>query len=86
MCLAVPGELLSISEGEPLCRTARVRFGGVIKQINVAFVPEAQVGDYVLVHAGCAISVLDAAEAQRVLAALATLVEPKLDPSAEAER
>jgi hydrogenase expression/formation protein HypC len=86
MCLAVPGELLSISEGEPLCRTARVRFGGVIKQINVAFVPEAQVGDYVLVHAGCAISVLDAAEAQRVLAALATLVEPELDPSAEAER
>ena len=86
MCLAVPGELLSISEGEPLCRTARVRFGGVIKQINMAFVPEAQVGDYVLVHAGCAISVLDAAEAQRVLAALATLVEPELDPSAEAER
>jgi hydrogenase expression/formation protein HypC len=86
MCLAVPGELLSISEGEPLCRTARVRFGGVIKQINVAFVPEAQVGDYVLVHAGCAISVLDAAEAQRVLAALATLAEPELDPSAEAER
>lgn len=86
MCLAVPGELLSLSEGEPLCRTARVRFGGIIKQVNVAFVPEVQVGDYVLVHAGCAISVLDAAEAQRVLAALANLGEPELESSAETDR
>lgn len=75
MCLAVPGELLELSADEPLCRTARVRFGGVIKQIYVAFVPEAKVGDYVLVHAGCAISVLNEAEAQRVLAALSALAD-----------
>lgn len=73
MCLAVPGQVLELSTDEPLCRTGRVRFGGVVKQVYVAFVPEAKVGDYVLVHAGCAISVLDEAQAQRVFATLAEL-------------
>lgn len=73
MCLAVPGELLELQGDDPLARTARVRFGGVTKQISMAFAPDARVGDYVLVHAGCAISVLDQTQAQALLATLAEL-------------
>ena len=67
MCLAIPGEILSISGDELLTRTARVDFGGLVKEINLAFVPEASVGDFILVHVGFAITVIDEAEAQRVL-------------------
>lgn len=66
MCLAVPGKLLSIT-GEGETRMGQVSFGGVGKEACLAFVPEAKVGDYVLVHAGFAISVLDEAEAQQTL-------------------
>jgi hydrogenase expression/formation protein HypC len=66
MCLAVPGRIVSISGDEPLLRTAKVRFGGILKEVNVACVPEALLGDYVLVHAGCAISKVDEQEARRV--------------------
>ncbi len=66
MCLAVPGKLLSIT-GEGETRMGQVSFGGVGKEACLAFVPEAKVGDYVLVHAGFAISVLDEAEAAQTL-------------------
>ena len=66
MCLAVPGQLLSASGDDPLTRAGRVSFGGIIKDINLAFVPEAVVGDYLLVHAGFAISVIDEQEAGRI--------------------
>jgi hydrogenase expression/formation protein HypC len=66
MCLAVPGKIISISAAEPLMRTGRVSFGGVIKEVNLAYVPEANIGDYVLVHVGFAISTLDEAAAQEV--------------------
>lgn len=66
MCLAVPGKLLSIT-GEGETRMGQVSFGGVGKEACLAFVPEARVGDYVLVHAGFAISVLDEAEATQTL-------------------
>jgi hydrogenase expression/formation protein HypC len=66
MCLAVPGKLLSIT-GEGETRMGQVSFGGVGKEACLAFVPEAKVGDYVLVHAGFAISVLDEAEATQTL-------------------
>jgi hydrogenase expression/formation protein HypC len=66
MCLAVPGEIMSIEGAEPLQRTAAVRFGGITKQVSLACVPEARVGQYVLVHVGLAITVIDEAEAQRV--------------------
>jgi hydrogenase expression/formation protein HypC len=66
MCLAVPGKLISISGDGPLERTGRVSFGGVIKEVNLAYVPEAQPGDYVIVHVGFALSVVDAVEAARV--------------------
>jgi len=66
MCLAVPGKIVSVSGNEPLWRTGKVSFGGIVKEVNLAFVPEAAVGDYVLVHVGCAISRVDEQEAKRV--------------------
>lgn len=65
MCLAVPGQLLEI-RGEDLERSGRVRFGGVTREVSLACLPEARVDDYVLVHAGLAISRLDADEAEQV--------------------
>ena len=67
MCLAIPGKLLEIKGDDPLMRTGRVQFGGVVKEVNLAYTPEATVDQYVLVHVGFAISVLDEAEAQRTL-------------------
>ena len=66
MCLAVPGKVISIA-GEDLNRTRRVSFGGVIKEVNLAYVPEAQIDDYVVVHVGFAISRLDVDEAEQTL-------------------
>lgn len=64
MCLAIPGKILEIQEAGPL-RSARVEFGGIIRQVSLNFVPEAQLGDYVMVHVGFAISTVDASEAER---------------------
>ena len=66
MCLAVPGKILSVAGDEPLMRMGKVSFCGIVKEVNLAFVPEAAVGDYVLVHVGCAINRVDEQEAQRV--------------------
>jgi len=66
MCLAVPGKLLSISGDEPLARMGRVSFGGIVKEVSLAYVPDVQVGDYVIVHVGFALSRVDEDEAQRV--------------------
>jgi hydrogenase expression/formation protein HypC len=66
MCLAVPGLVLSISGDEPMARTGKVKFGGITKEVNLSYVPEVEVGDYVIVHVGFAISTLDEAEANRV--------------------
>lgn len=66
MCLAVPGKVLSISGDDPLMRVARVDFGGIVKEIQLAYTPEAATGDYVLVHVGFAITVIDETEARRV--------------------
>ncbi len=65
MCLAVPGKIESVS-GEDFGRMARVNFSGVVREISLAYVPEAEVGDYVLVHVGFAISRIDEAEAKQV--------------------
>ena len=70
MCLAIPGRVLSISGHEPIVRLGRVDFGGVIKEINLAFVPEAGIGDYVVVHVGCALAKIDPEEARRTFALL----------------
>lgn len=65
MCLAVPGKLISTS-GDGLGRSGKVSFGGIIKEVSLAYVPEAQVGDYVIVHVGFALSTVDETEAHRV--------------------
>ncbi len=66
MCLAIPGCIETILNEDTLARTATVSFAGIRKTVNVALVPEAQVGDYVIVHVGIAISRLDAEQAQRI--------------------
>lgn len=68
MCLGIPGEVRSVVEGE--LRTGRVDFGGVVKEVCLAYVPEAGVGDFVVVHAGFAISRIDRDEAARVFSYL----------------
>ena len=75
MCLAVPGLVLSTTEEDALTRIGRVDFGGVIKEINLIYVPEAEAGDYVLVHVGFAIAVIDEQEAARVFELLAQIDE-----------
>lgn len=68
MCLAVPGRIISIDDtGAPWMRTGRVSFGGIIQEVSLAYVPEAAIDDYVMVHVGFALSILDPQEAQRTL-------------------
>jgi hydrogenase expression/formation protein HypC len=66
MCLAVPGKVLSISGDDPLTRVGKVNFGGIVKDVNFAYVPDAKTGDYVIVHVGFALNTVDEAEANQV--------------------
>jgi len=66
MCLAVPGKIISIDKSDPVMINGRVSFGGVIKEISLAFVPQARVDNYVIVHAGFALSIIDEEEAGTV--------------------
>lgn len=75
MCLAVPGKILSISGDAPLTRTARVSFGGAAREVSLAYVPDAKIGDYVIVHVGFALSKLDEKEAQQVFEYLRQMEE-----------
>jgi hydrogenase expression/formation protein HypC len=75
MCLAVPGRIVTISGEEPLSRNGRIDFGGVLREVSLACVPEAREGDYVLVHVGLALSVLDEEEAREVLDSLRQMAE-----------
>lgn len=75
MCLAIPGRIEDISGDDPIMRVGRVDFGGIVKEINLAYVPEARVGDYVLVHVGFALTVIDEAEAERVFEQLNEIAE-----------
>lgn len=85
MCLAVPGRLVSIEGLDPLLRSGRVDFAGIVKQVNLAYVPDALVGDYVLVRVGFAISKVDEEEAARVLSYLSAMGDlADLDESAAA--
>ncbi|HEY2774978.1 MAG TPA: HypC/HybG/HupF family hydrogenase formation chaperone [Candidatus Binatia bacterium] len=79
MCLAIPGRLVSVCGAEEL-RAGEVDFGGVRRPTNLAFVPEAQVGDYVLVHVGFAIAVIDEVVAAETLDALTALDVLRDDP------
>ena len=75
MCLAIPGKVLSVVGEEPLSRTAKVDFGGIFKEVSLAYVPEAQIGDYVIVHVGFAISRLEESEANKVFQNLEAMDE-----------
>ena len=79
MCLAIPGQLLEIKGDDPLMRSGRVSFGGIVKEINLAYTPEAKIDDYVLVHVGFAISIIDESEAERVFSYLDELGEIETD-------
>jgi hydrogenase expression/formation protein HypC len=82
MCLAVPGKILETEERDG-SRVAKVQFGGITRQAFLNFVPEAAIGDYVMVHVGFAISRVDAAEAARTYQLLEAmgLLEGELGPA-----
>jgi len=83
MCLSIPGKLIEVTaELDETFRTGRVSFDGVIKEVSLTLVPEANVGDYVMVHVGAAIGVVDEEEAQKTFELLKQLGElDELDPS-----
>ncbi len=75
MCLGVPGKILTVEPNSVGMTMGKVSFGGVAKEICLAYVPEAQIGDYVIVHAGFALNTLDEAEAMEVFALLKEMGE-----------
>lgn len=83
MCLAIPGKLLSITNQlDQTFRFGNVSFGGITKEVNLCMVPEAKVDDYVLVHVGVAISIVDEEEAKKVFSYLKDMGEvEELEPS-----
>jgi hydrogenase expression/formation protein HypC len=82
VCLAIPGKILEIQEQGSL-RAARVQFGGIVRQVSLDFVPEAGLGDYVMVHVGFAISRVDSCEAERTYKLLQEMgmLEEELAPT-----
>jgi hydrogenase expression/formation protein HypC len=74
MCLGIPGEILEIWEEGGL-RSGKVRFGGIVREVCLSYVPEGKVGNYVIVHAGFAISTVDEEEAKATLAAAGDMVD-----------
>ena len=83
MCLSIPGKLIEITaQLDETFRTGRVSFDGVVKEVSLTLVPEAKVNDYVMVHVGAAISVVDEEEAKKTFDILKQLDELQdLDPS-----
>ena len=82
MCLAIPGKVLEIEERDG-SRIGKVQFGGIVRQVAFTFVPEVQVGDYVMVHVGFAISIVDAEEAERTYQILQNMGLLETELSAE---
>ena len=87
MCLGIPGKVVQIIGEDPLYRMGKIDFGGIQKEISLAYVPDAQMEDYVIVHAGFAISVVDEEEAHKVfeylkeMGEIAELGNVSADPS-----
>jgi hydrogenase expression/formation protein HypC len=69
MCLAVPGLVQSVkgADADPMKRTGKVSFGGLVRDVNFAFVPDAKPGDYVIVHVGMALNKIDPGEARKII-------------------
>jgi len=68
MCLAVPGQVISIDGTDPSKLTGQVRFGGVVKQVSLALLPDVKSGDYVMVHVGMALAKVNTEEAKKIIA------------------
>ena len=83
MCLAIPGKVVQLTTADPLERTAKVEFGGILRDVSIACTPEVKLGDFVLVHAGFALAVVDAQEAERVLASLRDLDAEEFMPEVQ---
>lgn len=75
MCLAIPGKVTSVTGDDPLWRTGKVDFGGVVKEVSLAYVPDVKIGEYVIVHVGFALSRLDEDEAKKVFQYLKEIEE-----------
>ncbi|MBL8232082.1 MAG: HypC/HybG/HupF family hydrogenase formation chaperone [Bryobacterales bacterium] len=75
MCLAIPGKVLNVDGDDPAFLSGKVDFGGIRKEIRFAFTPEVRPGDYVLVHVGFALRVIDEVEAERNRATIAEMLE-----------
>jgi hydrogenase expression/formation protein HypC len=75
MCLAIPGKLVSMAGDDPIGRTGKVDFSGVVREVSLACVPEVKIGDYVMVHVGMAIGVVDETEAREVFEYLTRIGE-----------
>jgi hydrogenase expression/formation protein HypC len=75
MCLAIPGKVVSISGEDPLVRTGKIDFGGILKEVSLAYVPDVKIGEYVIVHVGFALSKVDEEEAHKVFEYLKQMEE-----------
>jgi hydrogenase expression/formation protein HypC len=73
--LAIPGKVISIAGDDPVFRMGKVDFGGVIKEVNLCYVPEVKLGDYVIIHVGFALNIIDEEEAQKVFEYLREMEE-----------
>ena len=67
MCLAIPGRVVAISDGEGFDRRGTVDYDGARQEVSLAYLPEPKIGDYILVHVGFALTRLDPEEAERIL-------------------
>jgi len=91
MCLAIPGKVLQEFEAGGM-RMAKVQFGGIVREASLDYVPQAKIGDYVLVHVGFAISIVDEEEAARTyetlkeLDQLTELNAPEIDDESAGRR
>jgi hydrogenase expression/formation protein HypC len=83
MCLAIPGRIISIEDDGAFRRTGKVSFGGLMRCTDLTFVPEARIGDYVIVHAGFAISTIDEQEATAVFDTIKEMIPPNSDEPVE---
>ena len=82
MCLGIPGKLVDVygQDGLPM---GKVAFGGILKEVCLAYTPEAQVGQYVIVHVGFAISLIDETEAEEIFSYLEEIEEATADEKLE---